>query len=154
MQYTALQILASFGPRRSDIWRLGRQHLVEPTEGRGWHFKFVTQKTGITIEVPVSEAVAETIAANPVGELMFLRTSTGRPFKSGNALANWFKKALREAKLPDDLSLHGMRKYCATRYAIHSTELQLQAIFGCGLTPMRLGLTSRPPTSCGKQPWR
>ena len=60
MQYTFLQILASFGPRRFDLWRLGPQNLAKTTSGEvEYYIQFVTQKTGMIIEVPLTSAVGE-----------------------------------------------------------------------------------------------
>lgn len=135
VQHLYMQMLISFGPRISDAWRLGKQNLVKPTGERGWSIRFVTQKTGRTIEVPLTETLAEAIAACPSEHMQLLWThwhqrTEKRPFKSVKTLANWFDLACATAGLPKGLTSHGVRKTCATKLAEHSTEYQLMAVFG------------------------
>jgi integrase len=135
VQHLYMQMLISFGPRISDAWRLGKQNLVKPTGERGWSIRFVTQKTGRTIEVPLTETLAQAIAACPSEHMQLLWThwhqrTEKRPFKSVKTLANWFDLACATAGLPKGLTSHGVRKTCATKLAEHSTEYQLMAVFG------------------------
>jgi integrase len=135
VQHLYMQILISFGPRISDVWRLGKQNLVKPTKHRGWHIRFITQKTGMTIEVPLSETVAEAIAACPSEHMQLLWTTLyqckdKRPFKSKNTFAHWFDNARIKAGLPKGLTSHGVRKTCATKMAVNATEYQMMAVFG------------------------
>ena len=92
--------------------------------------RFVTTKTGMTIEVPVEEAAAEVLNACPSAHNEFLFNQLGRPFKSEKGLQNWFDCAVKAAGLPKRLSSHGVRKTCATKMAEHSTEYQMMAVFG------------------------
>jgi integrase len=115
------------GVRRSDVVRLGRQHIRA-----GW-FKIAVQKNRkrkpITIDLPVLPALQEIIAASPVGDLTFLVTEFGRPF-TANGFGNWFRRRCKEAGLVQ-CSAHGLRKAGAARAAENgATTHELMAIFG------------------------
>lgn len=123
----ALVLLMYTGVRRSDVVRLGRQHIRD-----GW-FKIAVQKNRkrkpITIDLPVLPALQEIIAASPVGDLTFLVTQFGRPF-TANGFGNWFGRRCKEAGLVK-CSAHGLRKAGAARAAENgATTHELMAIFG------------------------
>lgn len=130
VQHLYMQILLSFGPRISDAVKLGKDSLVEPSGDRPWSIRFKAEKTGVTIEVLLTEAVAEALAACPSPNNEFLFTAHGKPFSTSKSLGNWFDKAVKSAGLPKGLSSHGVRKTCATKMAEHSTEYQMMAVFG------------------------
>jgi integrase len=123
----ALALLMYTGVRRSDVVRLGRQHIRE-----GW-FKIAVQKNRnrkpVTIDLPVLTALQEVIDATPSGDLTFLVTQFGRPF-TANGFGNWFRRRCDEAGLPH-CSAHGLRKAGAARAAENgATTHELMSIFG------------------------
>jgi integrase len=115
------------GVRRSDVVRLGRQHIRD-----GW-FKIPVQKnrkrSPITLELPVLTALRDAMDATPTSSLTFLTTQFGRPF-TANGFGNWFRRRCNEAGLPQ-CSAHGLRKAGAVRAAENgATTHELMAIFG------------------------
>jgi integrase len=92
-------------------------------------FQTEINTTGVIIELPVLEELADVLAASPVGDLTFLVTENGKPF-TANGFGNWFREACDQADLPQCAS-HGLRKAGATRAAERgATTKQLMAIFG------------------------
>ena len=125
--HLALALLMYTGVRRSDVVRLGRQHIRD-----GW-FKITLQKNKkrrpVTVDLPVLSVLQEIIDASPVGDLTFLVTAFKRPF-TANGFGNWFRRRCDEAGLPD-CSAHGLRKAGAARAAENgATTHELMAIFG------------------------
>jgi integrase len=123
----ALSLLIYTGVRRSDVVRLGKQHV------RGGTLRFLQHKgrnrSPITLELPILPALHDVIAVSPTGDMTFLVTERGRPF-SAPSFTNWFRDRCNEAGLPH-LSAHGLRKAGATRAAENgATAHQLMAIFG------------------------
>jgi len=121
----ALELLLNIGPRRSDVVRLGRQHI------RDGEISFRTQKTGVLIEgITLLPELAEALDATPSEHLTFLTTEHGKPFTSAG-FGNWFRERCAEAGLPKGYAAHGLRKAAATRIANHgATAHQLMAWFG------------------------
>ena len=115
--------------RSSDVLRLGRQHLTR--DGRLRYTQYKGRKNSpAKIDVPVIDALREIIDASPTGDLTFLVTEFGQPFKSSKSFGNWFKKRCVEAGL-HHCSAHGVRKIAATRLAeIGCTEHEIMAIGG------------------------
>lgn len=125
-QRLALDIVLYSGLRRSDVVRLGPQHVADGV------ITIRPQKTlrssGVTVTLPVLPPLAQSIAACPTGALAFLTTKRGRPFEVAT-FGIWFKKACRAASVPG--SAHGLRKAAASLAAERgATEAQLNAIFG------------------------
>jgi integrase len=86
-------------------------------------------RTPVTIEIPVLQALKETLAATPTGGLTFLITQFGRPF-TANGFGNWFRRRCNDAGLRH-CSAHGLRKAGAARAAENgATTHELMAIFG------------------------
>lgn len=105
----ALALLLHTGQRRSDVVRMGRQHLKDG-------FLHVRQqKTGTSLAIPVSPELKQALQTAPNG-LTFLVTKAGKPFEP-ESFTNWFVKAAQAAGLPKGLSPHGLRKAAATRLA-------------------------------------
>ena len=73
----ALALLVYTGQRRSDIVRLGRQHVRN-----GW-LHFVQAKNAgrkpVTVDIPVLPTLQAILDQSPVGDLSFLVTQFGRP---------------------------------------------------------------------------
>jgi integrase len=125
----ALALLLYTGTRRSNVVKLGRQHLRD-----GW-LKFRVYKNRARvwreIEIPVLNELQRVLDATPdKGDLAFLISDHGRPWASGDSFANRFREWCREAGIPH-CSPHGLRKAGATIAAENgATEAQLNAIYG------------------------
>jgi integrase len=92
----ALALMLYTGQRRSDIVRLGPQHIKE-----GWIT--LTQaknrdRKPVTLSIPVLPELKAVLDATPTGNLAFLVTAFGKPFTS-NGFGNWFRKQCDEAGL-------------------------------------------------------
>jgi integrase len=121
----AFALLLYTGQRRSDVVKMGRQHIRD-----GWlHVK--QAKTGAKLEIPMSRMpeLQQIIDASPVNQLTFVVTESGKPFHS-NSFSNWFRLECDKAELPH-CSAHGLRKACARRLAEHGcTAHEIAAITG------------------------
>jgi integrase len=104
----AFALLLYTGQRRSDVVRMGRQHLSD-------NAICVRQvKTGREVWVPVHEALAP-ILATAATNLTFLLTDQGKPYTAAG-FGNWFRDQCRAAGL-HGCSAHGLRKAAARRLA-------------------------------------
>jgi integrase len=122
-QRLAMDLALFTGLRRSDLVRVGRQHMANGV------ISIKTEKTGVTVHVPVFPILQRSIDAAPTSDLAFLATEKGTPFTSAASLGMWFGKACRAAKVPG--RLHGLRKAGATIAAEHgATVHQLMAMYG------------------------
>lgn len=126
----ALELAACTGQRRGDLVRIGRQHV------RACTLTLRQQKTKMLVEIPVLAELQAALDAMPAagrrgaaGDLTWLITQAGAPF-SPAGFTNWFREVARAAGV-DEGSVHGLRKYAATRLANHgATAHQLMAWFG------------------------
>ncbi len=106
----ALDLLYGTGQRRSDIVRMGRQHV------RNGVLSMRQQKTGTLIEIPIVAEITAALDAMPASDnLTFLVMSSGRPFTPEHFTA-WFRDRCAEAGL-SGLSPHGLRKSSAIAHA-------------------------------------
>ena len=104
----AFALLLYTGQRRSDVVRMGCQHV------RDGVLTVRQQKTGTKLSIPVHptlQAILNTVSDN----LAFLTTQFGKPFTS-NGFGNWFRNQCNAAGLPQ-CSAHGLRKAAARRLA-------------------------------------
>jgi integrase len=123
----AISLLSYTGVRRSDVVRLGKQHI------RGGRLKFTAFKnrnrSPVTIDIPVLPESQAVLDASPLGDLTFLVNDLGQPFTAagfGNKMRDWCDKA----RLPE-CSAHGVRKAAACLLAENGrSENELMAIFG------------------------
>lgn len=106
----ALTLLLYTGQRRSDVVKLGRQHLC------GDVLEFRQQKTGVQLTIPLHPKLVQELARWPKENLTFILTAQGKPF-SPVGFSNWFTERAREAELPANSSPHGLRKAAARRLA-------------------------------------
>jgi integrase len=106
----ALALLLYTAQRRSDVVRMGRQHVRDGVV----HVR--QQKTGAMLAIPLHPALAATIAATPSDHLTFLVTSFGKPF-TAPGFGNWFRERCNEAGLPRHCAAHGLRKAACRRLA-------------------------------------
>jgi integrase len=80
----ALALLLYTGQRRSDVVRMGPQHI------RQGILSVRQQKTGIELAIPVHSALAVLIAETPTYHLTFLTNQLGRPF-TARYFGQWFR---------------------------------------------------------------
>jgi integrase len=96
--------------RRSDVVRIGRQHIKDGV------LTVKQQKTGITLAIPVLPELRAVLDATPGEHLTFLVTATGKPY-GGNAFSEQFRNWCDAAGLPKRCSAHGLRKAACRRLA-------------------------------------
>ncbi len=119
----ALALLLYTGQRRSDVVRMGRQHIRDGAV----HVRQL--KTGAELAIPVHATLHAIIAETPAAHLTFLTTQFGQPFKAAG-FGNWFREQCDTAGLPH-CSAHGLRKAAARRLAeAGCTEHEIAAITG------------------------
>jgi integrase len=106
----AFALLLFTGQRRSDVIRMGRQHV------RGTTIDVVQGKTGTHLALPLHPALRDALAARPSNHLTFLVTRDGAPFTAAG-FTNWFRLSCNAAGLPKGCSPHGLRKAAARRLA-------------------------------------
>jgi integrase len=121
--HVALSLLLYTGQRRSDVVRMGWQHINGDT------LSVVQDKTGEYLKIPFHPKLAAAIGNMPRKNLTFLLTEAGAPFTAAG-FGNWFRDRCNEAGLRH-CSAHGLRKACATRLAnAGCTVEQIKAITG------------------------
>jgi integrase len=106
----ALALLLYTAQRRTDVVRMGRQHV------RNGILTVHQQKTGVELHLPVLPELQTAIDACPSAHLTFLVTTHGKPFTPAG-FGNWFREKCREAKIPERCSAHGLRKAGCRRMA-------------------------------------
>jgi integrase len=110
----ALALLLYTAQRRSDVVRLGRQHV----RSDGWlHFTQHKNRNRkpVAMELPILPALQRIIDASPCGDMAFLVSERGTPY-TADSFGNRFRIWCRQARL-DHCSAHGLRKAAATRLA-------------------------------------
>jgi integrase len=119
----ALALLLYSGQRKSDVARMGPQHI------RNGVLKVTQLKTGAELDIPVHPTLASIIAASASGHLAFVVTQFGRPF-TADSFGNWFRQQCDMANL-HHCSAHGLRKAAARRLAeAGCSEHEIAAITG------------------------
>ena len=118
----AMELLLLTGLRRSDVVRIGRQHL------RGDVLTIRTAKTDATVTMRLPAALLDLIDKTPTGDMHFLLNEHGQPFVV-ESFGNWFRARCREAGI--EKSAHGLRKLSATLAANGGAAAhQLMAQYG------------------------
>jgi integrase len=124
----AMGLLLYTGQRRSDVIRMGPQHIRDG-------ILFVRQqktsmaKADEVLEIPIHPELARIIAASKGGNLSFLVTGYGAAFTSAG-FGNLFRQWCDEANL-HQCSAHGLRKAACRRLAeAGCTAPQIAAISG------------------------
>lgn len=119
----AFDLMLYTGQRRSDMIRMGRQHVA------GGRIRVKQQKTGAMLSLPMHPSLVASIEAAPTGDLTFLVTEYGKPFSTagiGNKMRDW----CNAAELPH-CTAHGLRKAAARRLAeAGATNQQIKAVTG------------------------
>ena len=120
----ALYLLLYTGQRRSDVVRMGRQHI------RAGVLTVTQQKTGAVLEIPIHPTLSAELELQPKTNLTFLITAQGKPF-SGPGFSNWFADSAKTAGLPPHSSPHGLRK-AASRWLAEAgaSAFEIAAITG------------------------
>jgi integrase len=97
---------------------------------RDGRIRFRRAKTGVEVDLPIADALRQTIDTSPViGASTFLVTQFGKPFTAAG-FGGWFRRRCNEAGLPH-CSAHGVRKAAAVRAAENgATTHELMAMFG------------------------
>ncbi len=106
----ALALLLYTAQRRSDVVKMGRQHV------RNGAIAVRQQKTGAALEIPIHPELQRIIDATAPGNLTFLVNERGQPFTPAG-FGQWFRNHCREAALPKHCSAHGVRKAASRRLA-------------------------------------
>jgi integrase len=138
MARLALELLIGTGQRRSDVVRLGRQHVRAGDILSFRQFKGRRRAGGQEVHIPIlPELRAALDAMPPSSALTFLLDSQGKPFVDpdkddpADAFTDWFGDRCREAGVPKGFTGHGLRKYAATRLANNgATAHELMSWFG------------------------
>ena len=117
-----LAVLLYIGLRRGDAVCLGRQHI------RHGVATLRTEKTGVTVTIPILPVLDEVLKAGPCADLAFICGENGGPLPK-ESFGNVFRDACNAAGVTK--SAHGVRKIGATRAANNgATVAELEAIFG------------------------
>jgi integrase len=120
----ALALLLYTAQRRSDVVKMGRQHV------RDGVLTLKQQKTGVTLAIPVHPELRVVLDATPASHLTFLVTATGKPY-GGNAFSEQFRNWCNAAGLPRRCKPHGLRKAACRRLAEHGCSAnEIMAISG------------------------
>ncbi len=119
----ALTLLLYTGQRRSDVVKMGWQHID------GDRIRVRQTKTGTFISIPMHSELKAAIAGLPKENMTFLITEYGKPH-SVKGFGAWVKKRATEAGL-EDCSAHGLRKAAARRLAeAGCSNQEIKAITG------------------------
>jgi integrase len=119
----AMALLLYTGQRRSDVIRIGPQHI------RDGVLQVHQQKTGVELSIPAHTTLSAIIAETPTEHLTFLTTQYGGPF-SETGFSHWFREECDKAGL-HHCSAHGLRKAAARRLAeAGCTAHEIAAITG------------------------
>jgi integrase len=106
----AFALLLYTAQRRSDVIKMGRQHVREGL------VRIRQSKTGTELVIPVHPELQAVLDATPAEHLTFLTTHGGRPFHP-DVFTRWFKVQCRQSGLPARASVHGLRKAACRRLA-------------------------------------
>ena len=106
----ALALLLYTAQRRSDVVRMGRQHIKDGV------LTVKQQKTGVTLSIPVHPHLQAVFDATSSEHLTFLTTATGKPY-GGDHFSRRFREWCDAAGLPQRCTPHGLRKAACRRLA-------------------------------------
>lgn len=135
MPRLAFSILFYTGAAAIDAYRMGWQNVHRDNAG-DHRIIYRRQKTSIEVNIPVDSALSDVLQATDLGDMVWLQTRYGTPFKSAKAFSQWFTKTVKQAGLPHGkppigLSAHGLRKAGATVMANNGvSDKEMMAFFG------------------------
>ncbi|MCP4305247.1 MAG: tyrosine-type recombinase/integrase [bacterium] len=119
----ALALLLFTGQRRSDVVRMGWQHV------EGDRIRVRQQKTGAVLSIPIHPVLRAILDQTPRKHLTFLTTSFGKPYTPAG-FGNWFREQC-DAALLEQCSAHGLRKAISRRLAEASaTNQEIKSVTG------------------------
>jgi len=128
----ALALLLYTAQRRSDVVKMGWQHVTKQRDEKGVERSYIRvkqQKTKTPLLIPIHPELQRVLDALPRKNMTFLVTERGAAF-SAAGFGNWMRDRCDEAELPH-CSAHGLRKLAATRLAnIGCTDEEIMAITG------------------------
>jgi integrase len=116
----ALALLLFTAQRRSDVVRMGPQHV------RNGVVQVRQQKTGAALAIPVHPALQTVLDATPSEHLTFLMTAFGKPFTAAG-FGGWFRRQCDRAGLPKHCAAHGLRKAACRRLAEAGCSVNVRA---------------------------
>jgi integrase len=120
----AVELLVNTGLRRSDIVRLGRQHV------RDGVISIKLQKTGAQVDITLLPDLQTAIDSMPSSAALTFLLAKGKPFTAAG-FGGWFRERCDDAGIPVGYAAHGLRKLAATRLADRgATAHELKAWFG------------------------
>ena len=122
---TAFALALYAGLRRSDVVCVGRQHMTSANT-----LRLTQTKTDQVVEVPILPPLKAALEAAPTSGLHFVETVHGKPF-SAKGFGMRFKAWTAAAGLPDDCTLHGLRKALGNRLADRGlSDFEIAAVLG------------------------
>lgn len=120
----ALELLIGTAQRKSDVVRMGRQHI------RGDTLHVQQGKTGWEGDIPIGQELATALATIPVSNLTFLTTAWGHPYTAAG-FGNHFHQWCKEAGLQSRCTSRGLRKAACRQLAeAGCTPHEIAAISG------------------------
>lgn len=124
----ALYLLLYTAQRRSDVVRMGRQHVtggkIKITQVKGRR-----GKPPVQLVIPIHPDLQAELDRAPAGDMLFLMTAQGKGF-SPAGFTSWFVGCAKAADL-DGLGPHGLRKAGARQHAeAGSSASQIAAVTG------------------------
>ena len=124
VQRSAFDLLPWTGQRSTDVRAMGR-HQIE-----GGRIVLARSKTGNPASVPISSALAKSLATIPAAQSLFLVDAKGKPFTT-SMFSHPMSAAIDAAGLPDRCTPHGLRKAACRRLAdAECSALEIMAISG------------------------
>src|SRR5262249_34405341 len=141
-----LALLLYTGQRRSDVVRMGRQHIKDGV------LTVKQQKTGATLAIPVHAHLQAVLDATPSEHLTFLVTATGKLY-GGNAFSEQFRNwcdASRIAEARRAMMVAEGSSSCSNSSLFGATPM-FRFVTPVTLPPGRLRLATSP-TSTGSAP--
>jgi integrase len=122
----ALALLMYTGQRRSDVVKMGQQHV------QGDCIAVRQQKTDRPLMIPMHPGLVRALAAAPKSNMTFLMTERGAAF-SAAGFGNWFRRMCNAAGL-SHCSAHGLRHAAGRRFAeMGCPEHEIAAWLGMSL---------------------
>jgi integrase len=120
----AVELLLFTGLRRSDVWKIGPQHIKNDV------IELKAEKNEAPLFIPLHPILKASLQKVKTGHLAYLVTPVhGRPFKSKESFGNWFGKMCAQAGVQS--RAHGIRKTVAQRLAeAGGSNAELKALFG------------------------
>ena len=109
MERLAFLLIYDTAQRGSDAFRFGPQHLKDGV------LVFRQEKTGTPLRIPLQSETAAEIERHKSGQLAFVLSSNGRPYKR-KPFQQWFSRRCNEIGLTH-CSAHGLRGARLRRYA-------------------------------------